>query len=169
MATPTKRDSQINQKCRDAHFSADSLYIIAGYREEIESRDSLYFGEEIKKAIAKVRAECADRAIHALHYLDLDGDLRDLDYMRDAIMGAEAPKEQAFADDWCDNEVHAEEKLAFRDAEIRRLREALERIAKVGYGVELSDTDEELAAYWSHRALFFQDIARAALDAKGRE
>lgn len=39
----------------------------------------------------------------------------------------------------------------------------LREIARIGYGVELSDTDEQRAEYWSKLALRYRALAAAAL------
>jgi hypothetical protein len=47
-----------------------------------------------------------------------------------------------------------------------RLREALEEIARPGYGLELNDTDEERADYWASATKWCRERARAALSGK---
>jgi plasmid stabilization system protein ParE len=49
-------------------------------------------------------------------------------------------------------------------AENKRLREALEEIAKNHYGLEIGDDDETAVKYWASRALIMRNQARAALD-----
>lgn len=53
--------------------------------------------------------------------------------------------------------------LSACEAENARLRAALEKIAAVTYGLELTDTDDERAEYWSKIALRYQRFAREAL------
>jgi len=50
------------------------------------------------------------------------------------------------------------------EAENKRLREALEEIAKNHYGLEIGDSDETAMKYWASRALIMRNQARAALD-----
>lgn len=49
------------------------------------------------------------------------------------------------------------------DAHVARLVEALERIAAVGYGLDMSNTDAERARYWAGEVERLRFVARRAL------
>lgn len=65
---------------------------------------------------------------------------------------------------------YRDDEFALRDAlsnENTRLRAALERIAAIRYGLEMTDSDEEHLAYWRDLALEYRRIAREALRPAG--
>lgn len=53
--------------------------------------------------------------------------------------------------------------------EVKRKDETLQKIANVKYGLDGTETDEELAEYWSKRAIWYEQLARAALSPKSTE
>jgi hypothetical protein len=59
---------------------------------------------------------------------------------------------------------HAAAELANEaDEQIRKLREALEKIAQPGYGLEQIDSLNDQVDYWAKQTSRCRDIARAAL------
>jgi predicted DNA binding CopG/RHH family protein len=54
--------------------------------------------------------------------------------------------------------------LTALEAENKRLRDALDKISKVKYGLEGNESKGFLADYWAKRALEYEQIARAALN-----
>ena len=53
--------------------------------------------------------------------------------------------------------------IAAKDAEIARLREALEKIAKGRTGLDPEESDAEWRTYWANLCIDYRAIARAAL------
>ena len=59
--------------------------------------------------------------------------------------------------------IESDRKIAELRAQVAKMREALEKIAKVRRGLDLTDTDEYRVDYWSHLAQSYQNLARKAL------
>ena len=59
--------------------------------------------------------------------------------------------------------MQADRKIAELRAQVAKMREALEKIAKVRRGLDLTDTDEYRVDYWSRLAQSYQNLARKAL------
>ena len=59
--------------------------------------------------------------------------------------------------------IESDRKIAELRAQVAKMREALEKIAKVRRGLDLTDTDEYRADYWSRLAQSYQNLARKAL------
>ena len=59
--------------------------------------------------------------------------------------------------------IESDRKIAELRAQVAKMREALEKIAKVRRGLDLTDTDEYRVDYWSRLAQSYQDLARKAL------
>ena len=59
--------------------------------------------------------------------------------------------------------IESDQKIAELQAQVAKMREALEKIAKVRRGLDLTDTDEYRVDYWSRLAQSYQNLARKAL------
>ena len=59
--------------------------------------------------------------------------------------------------------MQADQKIAELQAQVAKMREALEKIAKVRRGLDTTDTDEYRADYFFRQADCYQDLARKAL------
>ena len=59
--------------------------------------------------------------------------------------------------------MQADQKIAELQAQVAKMREALEKIARVRRGLDTTDTDEYRADYFFRQADCYQDLARKAL------
>ena len=59
--------------------------------------------------------------------------------------------------------IESDQKITELQAQVAKMREALEKIAKVRRGLDLTDTDEYRVDYWSRLAQSYQNLASKAL------
>ena len=59
--------------------------------------------------------------------------------------------------------MQADHKIRELQAQVTKMRKALEEIKTVRYGLEPNTDDEERADYWSHLAQSYRNLAREAL------